>query len=72
MSKRESPSAEEMKQAHTVMMALLAGCRLAQKVGGKNATIHAGDVIMLIEHAQAGKFADGAPVTGPFYPRDTQ
>lgn len=51
---------------------LLVAFKQAQNTGGPNAKMHVGDVVKVIEAFQSGAMDKGAPVTGPFYPRDHQ
>lgn len=51
---------------------LLIAFRQAIKVGGKDAKMHVGDCVRVIDEFQKGTMDKGAPITGPFYDRGVQ
>jgi len=62
----------DLERGNECAKTLLTGLRMAQKHGGKRARMEVADVINVIEAFQRGDMDDGAPITGPFYPRSVQ
>ena len=75
MDKNQSqPTQEQLESAHRCLSAIYEGFRQAIAVGGKNAKVHAGDIVQLIEVFNIGPdpLAAKRDVEGPFYPRGVQ
>lgn len=59
----------ELERAKACVDTLSNALRMALQSGGPNALMSVSDVLQVIEMFESGKMDNGAPITGPFFPR---